>query len=170
MKRALWAVALTVAAALVLAPIASAIDKVNTQKLRKGVTLGGILEHERAFQDIANANDDTRAATTPGYDASVDYVRRAARGGRLRRQARVLRLRRSGSRTGRRRSSASPPHPTTYVEDTDYIVSQFSAGGDVTADVFVAGNTEIPPAGRARHIGRAGATLRTSPGPRARSR
>jgi Zn-dependent M28 family amino/carboxypeptidase len=31
----------------------------------------------------------------------------------------------------------------------DYVVSQFSAGGDVTAPVFVAGNTEIPPSGGA---------------------
>ena len=51
--------------------MAGAIDKVNTAKLRKGVTVDGILEHERALQDIAIANDDTRAATTPGYDASV---------------------------------------------------------------------------------------------------
>jgi Zn-dependent M28 family amino/carboxypeptidase len=35
------------------------------------------------------------------------------------------------------------------VEDTDYIVSQFSAAGDVEAPVFVAGNTEIPPEGGA---------------------
>ncbi len=33
----------------------------------------------------------------------------------------------------------------TYVEDTDYIVAQFSAGADVSGPIFVAGNTQIPP-------------------------
>ena len=62
------------AAVLVVAPVASAIDRVNTRDLRNGVTVGGILEHEKALQDIAVDNDGNRAATTPGYDASVDYV------------------------------------------------------------------------------------------------
>jgi hypothetical protein len=43
-------------------------------KLRKAVTVAGILQHERAFQRIANNNDGTRASGTPGYDASADYV------------------------------------------------------------------------------------------------
>ena len=43
---------------------------------------------------------------------------------------------------------AVSPEPKTWVEDTDYIVSQFSAAGDVTGEVFVAGNTVVPP-GRA---------------------
>jgi Zn-dependent M28 family amino/carboxypeptidase len=53
---------------------ALAVDHVNTEKLRKAVTVAGILQHERAFQRIANNNDGTRASGTPGYDASADYV------------------------------------------------------------------------------------------------
>ena len=34
----------------------------------------GILVHEQAFQDIADANGGTRAAGTPGYEASGAYV------------------------------------------------------------------------------------------------
>ena len=41
------------------------------------------------------------------------------------------------------------PEPQTWVEDTDYVVAQFSAAGDVTADVFVAGDTVVPPPGGA---------------------
>ena len=74
MKTALIATMAALAAVLVVAPVASAIDRVNTRDLRNGVTVDGILEHERAFQDIAIANDGNRAATTPGYDASVEYV------------------------------------------------------------------------------------------------
>jgi hypothetical protein len=43
-------------------------------KLRKAVAVAGILQHERAFQRIANNNDGTRASGTPGYNASADYV------------------------------------------------------------------------------------------------
>ena len=74
MRKTLLAAIAVLAAALIVAPVASAIDRVNTGKLRRGVTLEGVLEHERAFQDIALANDGNRAATTPGYDASVEYV------------------------------------------------------------------------------------------------
>jgi Zn-dependent M28 family amino/carboxypeptidase len=58
-----------------LSPLqASAIDHVNTKKIRKAVTVSGILQHERALQRIANNNDGTRASGTPGFDASADYV------------------------------------------------------------------------------------------------
>ena len=58
-----------------LSPIqAFAIDDVNTSKLRKAVTVSGILQHERALQRIANQNDGTRASGTPGFAASADYV------------------------------------------------------------------------------------------------
>jgi Zn-dependent M28 family amino/carboxypeptidase len=43
------------------------------------VTADGMLAHLRALQDIANANGGNRAAGTPGYDASVDYVAKALR-------------------------------------------------------------------------------------------
>ena len=49
------------------------------QKLLECVTRDGVLEHMEAFQKIAENNPDpeygtTRAAGTPGYQASVDYV------------------------------------------------------------------------------------------------
>ncbi|BBZ37216.1 M28 family peptidase [Mycobacterium conspicuum] len=44
------------------------------------VTADRMLAHLRALQDIANANGGNRAAGTPGYDASVDYVAKVLRG------------------------------------------------------------------------------------------
>lgn len=38
------------------------------------VTIDAMMAHLQKLQDIANANNDTRAVGTPGYDASVDYV------------------------------------------------------------------------------------------------
>ena len=46
----------------------------NFKKLLQCVTLAGVREHQAAFQEIANDNGGTRAAGTPGYDASVEYV------------------------------------------------------------------------------------------------
>ena len=68
------AVAVGLAAVLLSPGTATAVDNVNTKKLRDAVTVNGILQHERAFQRIANNNGGTRASGTPGYKASVDYV------------------------------------------------------------------------------------------------
>ena len=43
-------------------------------KLLECVTLEGAQAHRAALQAIADANGGTRAAGTPGYDASVEYV------------------------------------------------------------------------------------------------
>jgi Zn-dependent M28 family amino/carboxypeptidase len=146
MRKGLMAVAFVAAAALVAAPAASAIDKVDTKKLRKAVTKEGLLQHERALQQIALANDDTRAATTPGYNASVDYV--------------AQRLKQAGYKVhfdefdfpiwtlnGPSTLEEVTPTARTFVEDTDYIVSQFSGGGDVSAQVVPTNDIEIPPSG-----------------------
>jgi hypothetical protein len=50
----------------VLAPSASALDPVDIAKLRKAVTVNGILRHERVLQSIANANGGIRASGTAG--------------------------------------------------------------------------------------------------------
>ena len=52
------------------------------------MTLEGVREHQAAFQEIADANDDpfypgTRAAGTEGYAESVEYVAGLAEGRRL---------------------------------------------------------------------------------------
>jgi Zn-dependent M28 family amino/carboxypeptidase len=144
--RALIAAAAAVAATLALAPGAGAIDRVNTEQLRNRVTVDGILQHERALQRIAIANDGNRAATTPGYDASVDYV--------------VSRLRDAGYRvsldefdfpiwTLNAPSTLEEVSPTarTFTEGTDYIVAQFSAGGDVTAQIVPTTDIQFPDPG-----------------------
>ncbi|WP_163747008.1 M28 family metallopeptidase [Mycolicibacterium helvum] len=42
--------------------------------LRKQVTTDAMSAHLQKLQDIANANNGTRAVGTPGFEASVDYV------------------------------------------------------------------------------------------------
>jgi Zn-dependent M28 family amino/carboxypeptidase len=146
MRRVLIVAALTVAAALAVAPAASAIDQINTKNLRKGVTVDGMIDHERALQQIALANEGNRAATTPGYDASVQYV--------------VSRLSQAGFRVrlnefdfpaweqnGPATLAEVSPTARTFTEETDYLVSHFSGAGDVTANVVPTSDIQIPPAG-----------------------
>ncbi|MGW6930318.1 M28 family metallopeptidase [Lentzea sp. NPDC054927] len=66
--------------ALVAAPTATASAAVEPEgpalakKLAKKVTVEGVNRHLIAFQRIADRNGGNRAALTPGYNASVDYV------------------------------------------------------------------------------------------------
>jgi Zn-dependent M28 family amino/carboxypeptidase len=46
----------------------------NTKKLLDCVTLEGVRSHQAALQAIADANGGVRAAGTPGYDQSVQYI------------------------------------------------------------------------------------------------
>ena len=39
------------------------------------MTVDGIVEHQQALQNIANMTGGTRHTKTPGYTASVAYVR-----------------------------------------------------------------------------------------------
>ena len=117
-----------VLAFLTFAPAAMAVDEVNTKKLRKDVTVNGILAHERALQRIANKNGGTRASGTPGYDASVAYVQGPPEEGRLqgvRADVRLPVLPRRWLRRSCRRSRR--PRRTTRPATYDY-----SGSGDVT--------------------------------------
>jgi Zn-dependent M28 family amino/carboxypeptidase len=106
----------------------------SVRKLLECVTLRGVLEHEKAFQRIADRNDDTRASGTEGYDDSVDYVEK--------------RLRNAGYKVTRQEfdffkftdlggsvMQQLAPNSVNYVAGTDFIATPHSEEGDVTANV-----------------------------------
>jgi Zn-dependent M28 family amino/carboxypeptidase len=65
-----------IVAVLCTAPAALAKPKdVNSSKLEKAVTVDGILEHQKALQNIADMNGGTRYTRTPGFTASAAYVK-----------------------------------------------------------------------------------------------
>ena len=106
----------------------------SVRKVLNCVTLNGVLEHEQALQDIADANDGIRSVGTPGYDASVDYVeqRLTAAGYLVTRQSfDVFAFEEVGPDALQQIS----PTPTTYAEDTDFDATPQSEPGDVTAHV-----------------------------------
>ena len=60
---------------LVVGTTTASGDPVNeTRGIRKAVTLAGVREHQQAFQAISDANGGNRVASSPGYEASADYV------------------------------------------------------------------------------------------------
>jgi hypothetical protein len=63
--------ALVLAAVLAAAGVAWAAVPANSAKLRAAVTVCGIMEHEREFQAIADANNNNWASGTSGYDVSA---------------------------------------------------------------------------------------------------
>ena len=114
------------------------------------------------LQEIADANGGTRAAATPGYDAS----RRLRRGQAPRRRipghlagVRVLLLPRD---RGSRAQADSGPRPRRYVPGTDFRTMTYSGSGNVTAPVQAV-DLVLPPTPDAElHL--AAARRATSPG------
>ncbi len=106
----------------------------SVQKLLECVTLEGVMEHQRAFQEIADDNAGTRASGTPGYDASVDYVEN-----RMRRAGYVVTVRPFDfylwEEEGPSELQQVSPNPVSYVEDVDFAALSHSEPGDVTAPV-----------------------------------
>jgi Zn-dependent M28 family amino/carboxypeptidase len=143
MRRAMTRGAVAVGVAALLAgtstTTATAVDDVNTQKLRNAVTVNGILQHERQFQRIANANGGTRASGTPGYDASAQYVART-----LRQSGYQVRLQSFEFPFFRELGDATlaqvSPTATTYETET----FTYSGSGDVTG-VVVPIDLVLPP-------------------------
>jgi hypothetical protein len=68
------AVALLAACGAVAVPTSAPEQAISSEALRRAVDPAGIGVHLDALQAIADTNDRTRAAGTPGYDASADYV------------------------------------------------------------------------------------------------
>jgi Zn-dependent M28 family amino/carboxypeptidase len=127
-------------AILVLAPSAFALDEVDTKKLRDAVTVNGILGHERALQRIANLNGGTRASGTPGFEASLNYVK-----GRLDAAGYKTTVQEFTFPFFRELAPATlaqvSPTPKTYTTAT----YDFSGTGDVTGTLVPATNNQSPP-------------------------
>jgi Zn-dependent M28 family amino/carboxypeptidase len=114
------------------APAQAAEDAWNSQGLRKAVSVQGMLEHERAFQAIADLYGSTRESGTPGYEASRDYV--------------VARLQAAGydpvvqpfefpffQELATPEFARVSPDPETYTAGSDFSSMTYSGSGNVSA-------------------------------------
>jgi Zn-dependent M28 family amino/carboxypeptidase len=116
-------------------------------------TVRGIVQHQRALQGIADMNGGTRHTETPGYTASVAYVRE-----RMKRAG--LKVKVVEFNMPEWRETAPPvfqqvtPTAKTYTPGTaadddsaavDYITFEFSPTADVTAPVVPVNDNVVPP-------------------------
>jgi Zn-dependent M28 family amino/carboxypeptidase len=136
MKRRLSACLL--ATALVLAgPVAvlRAATPTDSSDLREGVTVDGITEHLEALQAIADANGGTRVDDTAGYDQSVAYVQERLEAAGY--TVTVQPFQFDAFFTSDTQFARISPDPVTYTEGftEDFLVTEFSGSGDVTAPV-----------------------------------
>ncbi len=115
----------------------------STQGFRKHVTLEGVMEHQRVFQRIADANGGTRAAGSPGYVASADYVARKARQAGLEVSTQSFEFVYNADRTPAVLTRTAPT-PVSYTDGVEFASATYSGNGDVTADV-VAVDLVLPP-------------------------
>ncbi len=117
----------------------------DSSALRNAVTVGGILVHENALQDIANVNGGTRAAGTPGYDASLAYVKG------LLDATGYFNVTVQPFLFDSFRELATPvfqrisPSPRTFTADVDFITMDYSDTGDVTGQLVATNDIVIPP-------------------------
>ncbi len=134
--------ALLVAAVLVLTIVgpASAVDDIDSTRLRKAVTVGGILAHQRVFQRIANQNDGTRASGTPGYDASADYVKKTLKKAGYKVTVQEFTFPFFQALAPAELAQVSPT-PTEYETGT----FDFSGSGDVTGQLVPTNDIVNPP-------------------------
>jgi aminopeptidase Y len=111
-------------------------------KLLECVELEGVREHQAVFQGIADANGDTRASGTSGYDESADYVaeRLEAAGYDVTIQPFDF-VRFTEVTPGVLEQTAPPPGG-----QLPNIVMTYSGSGDVTAPVTVVPNVGCDPA------------------------
>jgi Zn-dependent M28 family amino/carboxypeptidase len=136
------AVAAPAAATAGAAPVCEERTNDTVAELTDCVTLEGVMEHLQAFQDVAAANDDTRASGTPGYTASADYVQKRleAAGWTVSRQEFQFPFFQENSSS----FAQVAPEAATYAPGTDYAVMTYSGTRDVTATArFV--DVTVPP-------------------------
>ncbi len=156
MRRSQRFATLTLAAATALVTAsgtAGAAVPTDTSALRGAVTAENILKHEQALQGIADANGDTRASGTPGYDASADYVAGvlADVGYQVTRQIFTYEL---FIETADPVLDLTSPDQPAYTPGEDFITMEYSGSGDVTAAV-TAVDVVMPP-GSAANISTSG--------------
>ncbi|UVJ41097.1 M28 family peptidase [Arthrobacter sp. CJ23] len=127
------AVAATIGLAVSFAPPAYADNGTDTAALRQAVSAAGIQTHLAALQAVADANDGNRAAGTPGYEASAQYIEgqlAAAGYAPVRQHFSYEQFIVAGAGLAQ-----LTPNPTSYTDGTHFQVMSYSGAGDVAAAV-----------------------------------
>jgi Zn-dependent M28 family amino/carboxypeptidase len=133
-----------------LAPsLAGAATPADSAALREAVTPEAILVHEQALQEIADANGDTRTSGSPGYDASLLYVKGlldATGYYTTAVQTFDFDFFQELAPTTFERVS---PDPEVYTAADDFEIMDYSGSGDVTGALVPTNDIQVPPGAEA---------------------
>ena len=110
-------------------------DHVFAAKLVKRVTGENVKKHMDVLQQRADANGGTRAAGTPGYTASRNYVAKVLRKAGYRVTLDPIDFVEEWVENSPPTLDVASPTPKSYVPNQDFFTFQPSPPGDVTAEV-----------------------------------
>ncbi len=139
-----------VVTALGAASVARTAVGADTSELRDAVAVSGVMTHQNALQAIADANNGTRAAGTPGYDASVEYVAGLLEGAGYDVTVQNFTYDQFVQNSPSEFVKLSPAPPKPYVEgfEDDFLAMSYSGPGDIPSAPLVAvGGIVIPSPG-----------------------
>jgi len=127
-----------------MAPAATTAASDPAAQMRKIITVKGMLKHENALQNIANANGGTRVAGSAGYDQSVDYVVKKLKGAGYKPVVQPFDFAFFQENSPSEFARISP-NPRTYVDQVSFDTMDYSGSGNVTADVKEVADNQFPP-------------------------
>jgi aminopeptidase Y len=138
-RRAYTGVAVVAALALPLGLSSPAqagpVDEVFSKLLVKQVKGTNVKKHLDAFQAIADANGGNRAAGTPGYNASRDYVANKLKKAGYKVTIQPINFVESWSENAPPTLEMTSPTNKTWVPNEDFYSFEPSPAGEVTAQV-----------------------------------
>ncbi|WP_326819603.1 M28 family metallopeptidase [Streptosporangium sp. NBC_01756] len=130
-----------IALPLVFTPPASAatpgLSDVLATALSTQVKGKNVKKHLEKFQQIADANGGTRAVGTPGYDASLAYVKDKLSRAGYKVSTTDVEFPVSWEESSPSVLQQVTPEARTYANPADFVTVVSSSGGDVTAQVQV---------------------------------
>ncbi len=133
-KRLLISAAVLTATAAGFAGYVSGAVGVNSKALRDAVTVAGMRSHQAALQTVADANNGTRASGTPGFDASLAYVKSTLEAAGYTATVQPFQFPYFEEVTPAQFSQTAPT-PTVYQTGTHFEIMEYSGSGDVTASL-----------------------------------
>jgi Zn-dependent M28 family amino/carboxypeptidase len=139
------AILVALVSAVVAAATTSAASPSKSAELREAVTTAGIMAHQAEFQAIADANGGTRASGTPGYDASLEYVKdQLDATGYFRTEVQEFDFD-FFEETAPAEFDRVSPDPEVYAPTDDFVTMEYSGSGDVTGALVPTNDVVIPP-------------------------
>jgi Zn-dependent M28 family amino/carboxypeptidase len=127
----------------VAAPPAGEIEQ--SQGLRKALTVEGIGQHLSAFQAHSDFGGGTRAAGSPGYNASADYVKAKAAAAGYTTSEHTFSFSYNADRTPPTMKQVAPA-ATEYVDGVDFQSMTFSGTAPETTATLWAVDLQLPKA------------------------